>query len=344
MSRPAAAFDAPPDDAVALARRVLAIEADALRLAAGRLDGRFNRVVAVLAACRGRVAVTGIGKSSDVGQKLVGTFNSTGTRAYLLDATRAVHGDLGMVHPDDVAVLLSHSGESDELLRLLPSLRALAGGLVAVTSRSDSTLARRVDEAIVYGPISEACPLSLAPSTSTTVMLALGDALAFALSEGRRFTADDFAKFHPAGSLGRRLATVESVMRRGSELRIAAASATVRQVFAQVRHVGRRTGAVMLVDAHWRLAGLFTDSDLARLFEANADGAFDRPIADVMTRGPVTLERTARLGEALELLKARKISELPVVDGDGKPVGLLDITDLLGLDPDAPDAPAAPPR
>ncbi len=332
------ALDAPLDDAVALARRVLAIEADALRLAADRLDGSFNRVVARLAACAGRVAVTGIGKSSDVGQKLVGTLNSTGTRAYLLDATRAVHGDLGMVHPDDVAVLLSHSGESDELLRLLPSLRALSGGLVAITGRGDSTLARRVDEVIVYGPISEACPLSLAPSTSTTVMLALGDALAFALSEGRRFTADDFAKFHPGGSIGRRLATVESVMRRGSELRIAAASATVRQVFAQVRHVGRRTGAVMLVDAHWRLAGLFTDSDLARLFEANADGAFDRPIADVMTRGPVTLERTARLGTALELLKSRKISELPVVDGDGKPVGLLDITDLLGLDPDDTDA------
>lgn len=337
MSLPA--FDALPDDAVALARRVLAIEADALRLTADRLDGRFNRVVARLAGCAGRVAVTGIGKSSDVGQKLVGTFNSTGTRAYLLDATRAVHGDLGMVHPDDVAILLSHSGESEELLRLLPSLRALAGGLVAVTGHGDSTLARRVDEAIVYGPISEACPLSLAPSTSTTVMLALGDALAFALSEGRRFTADDFARFHPAGSLGRRLATVETVMRRGSELRIAAASATVRQVFAQVRHVGRRTGAVMLVDAHWRLAGLFTDSDLARLFEANADGAFDRPIAEVMTRGPVTLERTARLGAALEVLKARKISELPVVDGDGKPVGLLDITDLIGLDPDDRDAP-----
>ena len=337
MSLPA--FDALPDDAVALARRVLAIEADALRLTGERLDGRFNRVVARLAGCAGRVAVTGIGKSSDVGQKLVGTFNSTGTRAYLLDATRAVHGDLGMVHPDDVALLLSHSGESEELLRLLPPLRALAGGLVAVTGQADSTLARRVDEVIVYGPISEACPLSLAPSTSTTVMLALGDALAFALSEGRRFTADDFARFHPAGSLGRRLATVETVMRRGSELRIAAASATVRQVFAQVRHVGRRTGAVMLVDAHWRLAGLFTDSDLARLFEANADGAFDRPVAEVMTRGPVTLERTARLGEALELLKARKISELPVVDGDGKPVGLLDITDLIGLDPDDRDAP-----
>jgi arabinose-5-phosphate isomerase len=328
------------DEALAVARRVLAVEADALLVAADRLDGRFGRVVARLAACAGRVAVVGVGKSADVGQKVAGTLNSTGTRAYVLDATRAVHGDLGMVHPDDVALLLSHSGESEELLRLLPSLRSLAAGLVAVTARPDSTLARRVDEAVVYGPISEACPLSLAPSTSTTVMIALGDALAFALSEGRNFTADDFARFHPAGSLGRKLATVESVMRRGPELRIAAASATVRQVFAQVRHAGRRTGAVMLVDAHWRLAGLFTDSDLARLFEANSDGAFDRPVSEVMTRAPVTLSATARLGEALDLLKQRKFSEVPVIDGDGKPVGLLDITDLIGLTPDAgePDA------
>jgi arabinose-5-phosphate isomerase len=281
--------------------------------------------------------VTGVGKSADIGQKIVGTFNSTGTRAYVLDATRAMHGDLGMVHPEDVVLLLSHSGESDELIKLLPSLRQLACKLTAITSKAESTLARRVDAALVYGSIEEACPLSLAPSTSTTVMLALGDALAFSLSERRQFTAEEFARYHPAGSLGRKLASVESIMRRGQELRIAAASATVRQVFAQVRHVGRRTGAVMLVDAEWRLAGLFTDSDLARLFENRSDGAFDRPISEVMTAKPITLPRTARLGEAMELLKARKISELPIVDDDGKPVGVLDITDVIGLEPEAPD-------
>lgn len=322
-------------DKLTFARRVLQAEAASLHVVAGRLDGTFTAVVDLLAGCRGRVAVTGIGKSADVGQKLVGTFNSTGTRAYLLDATRAVHGDLGTVHPDDVALLLSHSGESEELLRLLGPLRKLSSGIAALTGNPAGTLARAADAAVVYGPITEACPLSLAPSTSTTVMIALGDALAFTLSELRQFTAEQFAAFHPGGSLGRRLASVEDYMRKGDELRIAPATDTVRQVFAKVRHVGRRTGAVMLVDADGRLAGLFTDSDLARLFERHDDPAFDQPIAGVMTTHPITLPRTARMAEAIEVLRARKISELPVVDEDGRPVGLLDITDLIGLDPDA---------
>ena len=322
-------------DKLAFARRILQAEAASLHVVAGRLDGAFEAVVDTLFACRGRVAVTGIGKSADVGQKLVGTLNSTGTRAYLLDATRAVHGDLGMVHPDDVALLLSHSGESEELLRLLGPLRKMAAAVVAVTGNGQSTLARSAGAAVAYGPVTEACPLSLAPSTSTTVMLALGDAIAFTLAELREFTAEQFAAFHPGGSLGRKLATVEEYMRRGDELRVAPAAETVRAVFARVRHVGRRTGAVMLTDADGRLAGLFTDSDLARLFEGHADAAFDRPIAKVMTRSPVTVPPTARVTEAIDRMRARKISELPVVDADGRPVGMLDITDLIGLDPDA---------
>jgi arabinose-5-phosphate isomerase len=185
----------------------------------------------------------------------------------------------------------------------------------------------------VYGPVTEACPLALAPSTSTTVMLALGDALAFTLLEQRQFTTDDFARLHPAGSLGRKLATVSEYMRRGEELRIAPATDTVRTVFARGRHRGRRTGAVMLVDPAGRLAGLFTDSDLARLFELRRDGALDSPIEAVMTKSPVVIAPDARLGEAIEVLKSRKISELPVVDADGRPVGMLDITDLIGLEP-----------
>ncbi len=322
-------------DPLAFARGVLRTEASALETVAARLDGSFLRVVELLATGRGRVAVTGIGKSADVGQKLVGTFNSTGTRAYQLDATRAVHGDLGTVHPDDVALLLSHSGESEELIRLLGPLRKLAAKIVAITGNGHGALARTADAAIVYGAIPEACPLSLAPSSSTTVMLAVGDALAFTLSEQRQFTAEQFAVFHPAGSLGRKLATVEAYMRRGAELRLALAADTVRQVFAKVRHAGRRTGAVILVDADGVLAGLFTDSDLARLFEGQSNDAFDRPIAEVMTKRPITIARTARMGEALDLLRERKISELPVVDEDGRPVGVLDITDLIGLDPSA---------
>jgi arabinose-5-phosphate isomerase len=332
MSLPAPAHP-PGFDQIAFAARVLRSEAASLNVVAGRLDTSFEKVVDVLYRCRGRVAVTGIGKSADVGQKLVGTFNSTGTRAYLLDATRAVHGDLGMVHADDAALLLSHSGESEELLRLLDPLRKLAGAVVALTGNNQSTLARAADAAVVYGPITEACPLSLAPSTSTTVMLALGDALAFTLSELRQFTAEQFAAFHPAGSLGRKLATAEEYMRRGAELRVAPAADTVRRVFAGVRHSGRRTGAVILVDEAGKLVGLFTDSDLARLFENHSDPAFDRPIAEVMTRDPLTVPRKARMPEALDLMRARKISELPVVDEEGRPVGMIDVTDLIGLDP-----------
>ena len=329
-------------DRRAFARGVLRAEAAALGAVADRLDAGFDRVADALYRCRGRVAVVGVGKSADVGQKLAGTLNSTGTRSYTLDATRAVHGDLGMAHPDDVALVLSHSGESEELLRLLGPLRKLTAGLLAITGNAAGTVARSADAAVVYGPVTEACPLSLAPSTSTTVMIALGDALAFALLEQRQFTAEQFAKVHPAGSLGRKLATVAECMRRGGELRIAAATDTVREVFAKVRHTGRRTGAIMLVDAGGRLAGLFTDSDLARLFESRRDGALDSPIAAVMTKSPVVIAPDARLGEAIDVLKSRKISELPVVDADGRPVGMLDITDLIGLEPAPPSVESRP--
>jgi arabinose-5-phosphate isomerase len=323
----------PFTDRVAYARWVLRAEAATLADVADRLDARFADAVERLAGCAGRVAVVGVGKSADVGQKIVGTFNSTGTRAYCLDATRAVHGDLGMVHPDDLALVLSHSGESDELVRLLGPLRELAAGVVAITGNAAGSLARRADVAVVYGPIAEVCPLSLAPSASTTVMLALGDALAFALSTGRGFTAEDFARYHPAGSLGRKLAPVDWFMRRGDELRLARETDTVRAILADAHNRGRRTGAVMLTDADGRLAGLFTDSDLARLFERRQDAALDRPVAEVMTRHPITVRRQARLAAALDVFRTRKISELPVVDADGRPAGLLDITDVIGLLP-----------
>jgi arabinose-5-phosphate isomerase len=237
-----------------------------------------------------------------------------------------------MVHPDDVALLLSHSGESEELVRLLGPLRRLAASIAAITGNGESTVARWANAAIVYGPIREACPLALAPSTSTTVMLALGDALAFTLLEQRQFTAEDFARFHPAGSLGRKFATVTEYMRSGADLRIAAATETVRAVFS-VRHQGRRTGAIILIDSAGKLAGLFTDSDLARLFENRVDGALDAPIERVMTRRPVVVGPEERVADALDLLRAKKISELPVVDAGGRPIGMLDITDLIGLDP-----------
>lgn len=324
----------PAFDPLAFARSVMRSEADAVRAAADRLGPPFLRAVDLLADCRGRVAVTGVGKSADVGLKIVGTLNSTGTRAYSLDATRAVHGDLGAVHPDDVALLLSHSGESEELLRLLGPLRELSSAVVAITGNPHSTLARSAAVAVVYGPIVEACPLSLAPSSSTTVMIALGDAVAFTLSERRQFTAEQFARFHPAGSLGRKLAGVEAYMRGGNDLRIAAASETVRAVFARAKQPGRRTGAVMLTHPDGTLAGIFTDSDLARLIEQRRDASLDQPIRLVMTATPRTVRAGTRVAEAVELMRLSKISELPVIDEAGHPVGLIDITDVIGLVPD----------
>jgi arabinose-5-phosphate isomerase len=318
------------------AREVVRAEAAALEQVAQRLDESFLQAVDLIARLTsgaGRVALTGTGKSADVGQKIAGTLNSTGTRAYVLDATRALHGDLGMLHPDDAALILSHSGESEEIVRLLIPLRPLVRGLVALTGNPNGTLARRADVAVVYGPLEEVCPLRLAPSASTTAMIALGDALAFALMRERSFTAEDFARFHPAGSLGRKLLPVESIMRQGSELRLASAAEPVRTVFSHCRHSGRRTGALMLTDEEGRLCGLFTDSDLARLIENRRDAALDRPIREVMSVEPITVGTGARVAEVVDLLKRHKISEVPVIDADGRPIGLVDITDILIIMP-----------
>jgi arabinose-5-phosphate isomerase len=320
-------------DRLAYARQIVRAEALALQQVADRLNDSFLQAVDLFYRCPGRIAITGTGKSADVGQKIAGTLNSTGTRAYVLDATRAVHGDLGMVHPNDVVLALSHSGESEEVVRLLEPFKQLALAVVGLTSNGDSTLARQADIALVLGPLQEVCPLGLAPSTSTTAMIAVGDALAFVLSQMREFTREDFARYHPAGSLGRKLLKVDAVMRSGNELRLARDRETVRDVFARDRGRGRRTGAVMLVDEGGRLSGIFTDSDLARLFEGRRDGMLDRPIAEVMTREPTTVRTGTRVADAVEIIRQRKISELPVIDADGRPIGLLDITDVIGLVP-----------
>jgi len=306
-----------------------------LEQVASRLDDSFLQAVDLIYHCSGRIAITGAGKSADVGQKMAGTFNSTGTRAYVLDATRAVHGDLGMVHPKDVVLILSHSGESEEVVRLLAPLKTMCDAVVGLTSNRASTLALQADVALVLGPLEEVCPLGLAPSTSTTAMIAVGDALAFVLSRMRSFSHDDFARFHPAGSLGRKLIKVDGVMRQGNEMRVASETESVRAVFGRPRKPGRRTGAVVLTDATGHLTGLFTDSDLARLFEQRRDGALDLPIGEVMTSRPITVASGSRVADAADLMRRHRISELPVIDALGKAVGVLDITDLhlLGLLP-----------
>ncbi len=319
------------DDRLDYARQIIRGEAAALMHVAEGLNGAFLQTIELIHRCPGRVCITGTGKSADVGQKIAGTLNSTGTRAYVLDATRALHGDLGMIHHHDVIVALSYSGETEEVLKLLPSFRQMALALVSITGHEDSTLAKASDVALILGKLEEVCPLGLAPSTSTTAMIAVGDALAFVLMRMREFTHEDFARFHPSGSLGRKLLKVEAIMRQGNDVRISDDRKTIREVFSQERRLGRRTGAVMLTDETGVLSGLFTDSDLARLFEKHRDESFDRPIREVMTPRPITVPIGTRLSDAVETLRRRKISELPVVDAAGHPAGMIDITDLIGL-------------
>jgi arabinose-5-phosphate isomerase len=315
------------------ARDVLRTEADALERVRDRLDGSLVRAAERVHRCLGSVIVTGMGKAGLVGQKLAATLASTGTRAFPLHPADAIHGDLGRIREGDVVIALSRSGETEELVRILPAIRRLGASLVAITERAHSTLGRASEFCVELGPIEEACPLGLAPSASTTAMMAVGDALALLVSRMRDFRAEDFALYHPGGNLGRRLAFVEDLMRTNARLRKAHESATVREVFVGLAGPRRRSGAVLVVDDADRLVGIFTDSDLARLFERRQDALLDRPIGEVMTPDPVQVTIGASVAEAVEAMKLRKISELPVVDPEGRPVGLIDLTDLIGLVP-----------
>jgi arabinose-5-phosphate isomerase len=314
-------------------RAVLQQEGEALVELSRRLDASFCTAMELLDQCQGAVIVTGVGKAGLIGRKLAATFSSTGARAYFLHPTEALHGDLGCVSRNDLVCVLSHSGETEEICRLLPLLKRLGVSLLAITANTMSTLGRQADATIALGRLAEAGAHGLAPTTSTTAMLAIGDALAMVLSQRRRFTPQQFAAFHPGGSLGRRLATVAELMRRGDEIRIASESATVRDVYVTLSRPGRRTGAVMLVDDDGRLTGLFTDSDLARLLEQRRDADLDRPISDVMTVNPITIGPEAILEEAVQLLSRRRLSELPVIDAERRPIGLIDITDVIGVTP-----------
>lgn len=325
-----------PFEQLGYAREIIRLEAQALEKIAGRLGLDFCRAVEIVEACRGTVAVCGVGKAGLIGQKLSATLASTGTRSLFLHPTDALHGDLGRLSADDVVIVLSQSGETEEISRLLPSLVERQLPILAVTARHTSTLGRQATVVLELGPLQEACSLGLAPSTSTTAMLALGDALALVTSRVRGFGRSDFAKVHPAGALGRRLSKVEERMRPLEECRTACENASVRDVFAEERRPGRRTGAIMLVDDEGRLSGLFTDSDLARMFETRRYDGFDRPIAEVMTRRPTVVVVGTMLADAVAIMADRKFSELPVVDAAGCPVGLLDVTDLVEMIPDEP--------
>jgi arabinose-5-phosphate isomerase len=323
-----------PFEQLRYARDIIELEAQALAKISHRLGPEFCDATRLLYECPGSVIVTGIGKAGLIGAKISATLASTGTRSIFLHPAEAVHGDLGRIRADDVVLVLSQSGETEEVVRLLPSLARLGVPVIALTGRANSTLARSATVVLSLGPLQEACPLGMAPSTSTTAMLALGDALALVTMRLHGFGHEDFARVHPAGALGRRLSRVEERMRPLADCRVARESHIVRDVFASLVRPGRRSGAIMLVDDSGALAGLFTDSDLARLFEQRRDDAIDRPIREVMTRNPCAVPAGAMLTDAVSILAERKISELPVIDARHAPVGLLDITDVLAMMPE----------
>jgi arabinose-5-phosphate isomerase len=320
-----------PLDQLRLAREIVRTEGQTLLALADRLGDDFCRAVNLLERCRGSVIVSGMGKAGLIGQKIAATLASTGTRSHFLHPGEAIHGDLGRVHADDIVLMLSFSGQTEEVVRILPALRELGVSIIALTGQSESPLARQAAVTLDLGAIREACPLGLAPTASTTAMLALGDALALVVSRTRGFSTDDFARFHPGGSLGRKLARVEEAMRPLAQCRLACESQTLRETLVVQSRPGRRTGAIMVTDDAGVLVGIFTDSDLARLLEANRDAAIDGPLADVITRSPATVSVGELLTAACEVLSRRKISELPVVDAAGCPVGLIDITDVVNV-------------
>lgn len=313
--------------ALELARRVLQIEAEAIRALMERLDGRFLDAVSLVLKRSGRVVVSGIGKSGHVARKMASTLASTGTPAYFVHPAEASHGDLGMVMSGDVFIAISYSGESEELLHIVPLLKRQGAKLIALTGNPNSTLAREADVHLDVAVSQEACPLNLAPTASTTASLALGDALAVALLDARGFSADDFARSHPGGTLGRRLLThVGDVMRTGDAVPAVALGATLGEAVLEISRKGM--GMTAVIDHAQRIAGIFTDGDLRRGLERDLDLRRTR-IDDVMTRNPRTIQPGALAAEAVEVMERTKSTQLPVVDGDGRLVGALNIHDLF---------------
>ena len=324
-----------PFEQLRYAREIIQLEADALGELSERLNADFLTAVSHVFQCETNVIVTGMGKAGLIGQKIAATLASTGTRSHFLNPAEAFHGDLGRIHKDDVVLVLSQSGKTEEIVRLLPSLASLETKVLAITRDRQSPLGAAATVVLELGPLQEACALGLAPSTSTTAMLAYGDAIALVASRMRNFRREDFARFHPGGSLGAQLAHVEQRMRPLDQCRLAEQQETLREVLSTRAVQGRRSGAVLIVDAADRLAGIFTDSDLARLFELRREVALDQPIGTVMTTRPILVPAGSMLRDAMTIMAERKLSELPVIDADRKPVGLLDITDLMSDEPPA---------
>ena len=315
-------------DLVDYARDVIRAEADAVAQLAGRLNGSFTRAVEMVLNCQGRVVVTGMGKPGFIAQKISATFASTGTPSLYLHPAEALHGDLGRLVPGDLVLALSNSGETDELVRLLPSIRRLGAPIIAMTGGPRNSLADAADVVLEIGPVPEACPLGLAPTASTVALLAMGDALAMAVQHRRGFSPEQFASLHPGGALGKQLLKVREVMRTGDRNPTVRHDASLRETAAVMTRTEGRPGAASVVDAAGKLVGIFTDGDLRRLVQ-NGEVDFARPVSTVMGKSPRTVQPEDLAQNAAELMRATQVDQLPVVDANGRPVGLLDVQDLL---------------
>jgi arabinose-5-phosphate isomerase len=316
-----------PHPDIAAARRVLALEAEALTALAEGLDDRFAQAVSRLASATGRVVVSGMGKSGHVARKIAATLASTGTPALFVHPAEASHGDLGMIVAGDAVLALSNSGETPELADLIGHAKRFGLPLVAIIGRADSTLARAADVALVLPAAQEACPMGLAPTTSTTMQLALGDAIAVALLTRRGFTAADFRVFHPGGKLGARLSRVRDLMHGAAELPLASPDTPMDA--AIVAMTARRFGCLGITAEDGRLLGIITDGDLRRGLEAGAAAFMARRAGEAMTRAPRTVRPETLAAEALHEMNARSITALFVLDEAGRPVGILHVHDLL---------------
>ena len=309
------------------AKEVLEIEAKAIRGLIPKLGKPFEKTVALMSACTGRVVLTGMGKPGFIGRKIAATLASTGTPSLYLHPAEAIHGDLGMVTEEDIVMAISQSGETEEIIKLVPVLKKRGVALVAMTSNARSTLAKAADVLLDLGVTREACPLNLAPSASTTASLALGDALALSLHQKKNFRSEDFALFHPGGSLGKRLMKVKDLMRTGKSNPVVRGSMRVREVLLKITQA--RAGSCTVVDGRGRLVGVFTDGDLRRHLRKEGEGMLNEAIEHVATRHPTVIDENKLAAEAFHLLKKKKIDELPVVNMKGRVVGLLDVQDLL---------------
>lgn len=314
------------------ARRVIDIEIEELKRLRGRIDGAFSAAIGLILeriAGRRKLVICGVGKSGNIGRKLAATLNSTGATAVNLNVGDALHGDLGVIDDGDVAVMLSYSGETSEMIDLLPHLKRLGAAIVAITGGGSSTLARHADVVLDVAVSQEACPLNLAPTSSTTTMLVLCDALAMVLLEARGFKADDFARLHPGGSLGRALLTrAADVMRSGDQVAMITPLTTIRDALQSMTRA--RSGAAVVTGADGTLAGVFTHGDFVRAFQKDA-GIADKTVEPYMTRSPVCIRADRLAAEVLSTLEHHRIDDIVVVNETGEPVGMIDTQDLTRL-------------